>query len=191
MNLLTCWWKKQWRCKTVTKIRWWKYKSTQKFWKHTTREEFLAFLGIVTSMGYVRKGSMKEYWNKLIGHKIHHHFQLFLCAIESFSCRQLFIFHRLGETVQNYKKFKQLFNILVSSFKNIMSLNSRFLLMKVWLVLKVGDLQSNICQTSITTDLDSSCSLYAKVQLTTCIVFPYTKAKIKIAVNIVCLMIYV
>ena len=56
---------------------------------------------------------------------------------------------------------------------------------------RVGDLQSNICQTSITTDLDSSCSLYAKVQLTTCIVFPYTKAKIKIAVNIACLMIYV
>ena len=56
---------------------------------------------------------------------------------------------------------------------------------------RVGDLQSNICQTSITTDLNSSCSLYAKVQLATCIVFPYTKAKIKITVNIVCLMIYV
>ena len=36
----------------------------RKKWKHTTREEFLAFLGIVTSMGLIRKGSMKEYWNK-------------------------------------------------------------------------------------------------------------------------------
>ena len=69
-----------------------------------------------------------------------------------------------------------------------MSQNSRFLLMKVWLVLKLGDLQSNICLTSITTNLDSSCSVYVKVQLATHIVFPYTKGKIKIAVNMVCLI---
>ena len=54
-----------------------------------------------------------------------------------------------------------------------------------------GLAQSNICQTSITTDLDSSCSVYVKVQLAIRIVFPYTKGKIKIAVNMVCLMIYV
>ena len=36
----------------------------RKKWKHTTREEFLAFLGIVTNMGVIRKGNMKEYWNK-------------------------------------------------------------------------------------------------------------------------------
>ena len=36
----------------------------RKKWKHTTREEFLAFLGIVTNMGIIRKGSVKEYWNK-------------------------------------------------------------------------------------------------------------------------------
>ena len=36
----------------------------RKKWKHKTREEFLAFLGIVTNMGLIRKGSMKEYWNK-------------------------------------------------------------------------------------------------------------------------------
>ena len=34
---------------------------------------------------------------------------------------------------------------------------------------RVGDLQPNICQTSITTDLDSSCHVYAKFQLATCI----------------------
>ena len=36
----------------------------RKNWKHTTREEFLAFLGVVTNMGLIRKGSMKEYWKK-------------------------------------------------------------------------------------------------------------------------------
>ena len=35
-----------------------------KKWKHTTREEFLAFFRIVTNMGLIRKCSMKEYWNK-------------------------------------------------------------------------------------------------------------------------------
>ena len=67
---------------------------------------------------------------KLIGHKIHHHFQLFLRVIDFFNSRRLFIFHRLRDAVQNYKKFKQLFNILVNRFKNIMSQNIRFLLMK-------------------------------------------------------------
>ena len=85
---------------------------------------------------------------KLIGHKIHHHFQLFLHLIDSFNCKRLFILHRLREVVQNYQRLKQLFDILVCSFKN-MSQNSRFRLMKIWLVLKVGDQQSNICQTSI------------------------------------------
>ena len=37
----------------------------------------------------------------------------------------------------------------------------------------------------------SSCSVYVKVQLVACIVFPYTKEKIKIVVDMVCLMIYV
>ena len=36
----------------------------RKKWKHTTREEFLNFLGIVTNMALIRKGSMKDYWNK-------------------------------------------------------------------------------------------------------------------------------
>ena len=36
----------------------------RKNWKHTTREKFLAFLGIVTNMGLIRKGSMNEHWNK-------------------------------------------------------------------------------------------------------------------------------
>ena len=128
---------------------------------------------------------------KLIGHKIHHHFQLFLSVINFFNCRRLFIFHRLRDAVQDYKKFKQLFNILVNRFKNIMSQNIRFLLMKSLIGFEGGELQSNICQSSITTDLDPSCSVYAKVQLATQIVVPYTKPKIKIAVNMVCLMIYV
>ena len=88
-------------------------------------------LGIVTNMGLIRKGSTRNIGKKLIGHKIRHHFQLFLGVIDFFNCRQLFIFHRLRETVQNYKKFRQLFNILVNSFKNTMSQNSRFLLIKV------------------------------------------------------------
>ena len=55
---------------------------------HNTREEFLAFLGIATNMGLIRKGNMKEYWNKTDWcHKIHRHFQLFLCVIDSFNCR--------------------------------------------------------------------------------------------------------
>ena len=33
-------------------------------WTHTTREEFLTFLGIVTNMALIRKDSMKDYWNK-------------------------------------------------------------------------------------------------------------------------------
>ena len=36
----------------------------RKKWKYTTREEFLTFLGLVTKMGLIRKGSMNEYWNK-------------------------------------------------------------------------------------------------------------------------------
>ena len=101
----------------------------RKKWKHTTREEFFPFLGIVTNMGLIREGSVKEYWNKTDWSQDTP--QLFLHVIDFLNCRQLFIFHRLRETVQNYKKLKQLFNILVNSFKNIMSQNSRFLLMKV------------------------------------------------------------
>ena len=104
----------------------------RKNWKHTTRKEFLAFLGVVTNMGVIRKGSMKEYCNKTGWTQDKPSFSTaIICVIDSFNCRWLFIFHRLRETVQNYKKFKQLFNILVISFKNIMSQNSRFLLMKV------------------------------------------------------------
>ena len=36
----------------------------RKKWKHTTREKFLAFLGIVTNMDLIRKVSMNENWNK-------------------------------------------------------------------------------------------------------------------------------
>ena len=36
----------------------------RKKWKYTTREEFLTFLGLVTKMDLIRKGSMNEYWNK-------------------------------------------------------------------------------------------------------------------------------
>ena len=36
----------------------------RKKWKHRTREEVLAFLGTVTNMSLIRKGSMYEYWNK-------------------------------------------------------------------------------------------------------------------------------
>ena len=36
----------------------------RKKWKHTTREKFLAFLVIVTTMSLIRKGSMNKHWNK-------------------------------------------------------------------------------------------------------------------------------
>ena len=67
-----------------------------------------------------------------------HHFQLFLC-VQFFQMQAADHFPQLSKTVQNYKQFKELFNILVNSFENIISQNSKFLLMKVWFVLKVGD----------------------------------------------------
>ena len=116
-------------------------------------------------MGLIRKGIMKDYWGQKDGHKIRHHFQLFLHKLVFSSYRQLSVFHRLKKTVQNYKRFKQLHNIVASNFKIFMSQNSRFLLTRVCLVLKVGGQQYKIPQTNTITDVASSCFVYPKARL--------------------------
>ena len=100
----------------------------RKNWKHTTREEFLAFLGVVTNMGLIRKGSMNEYWNKTDWSQDTPSFSTVFTHDRFFQLQTAVHFPRIEGDSSKLQKVKQLFNILVSSFKNIVSQNSRFLL---------------------------------------------------------------
>ena len=66
---------------------------------------------------------MKEYWKKLIGHKMQHHFQLFLC-VQFFQMQAAVHFPQIE---QDSSKLQTVQGIV----QHIISQNSKFLLMKV------------------------------------------------------------
>ena len=165
----------------------------RKKWKRTTRKEYLALLGIVTNMGLIRKGSMKEYWNKTDWSQDAPSFSTAFTRDWFFQLQEVVQFPQIKGDSPKLRKVEAIVQHFSQQFQEYyvpeqqVSIDASLIDFEG----RVGDLQPNICQTSITTGLDSSCYVYAKFQLATCIDFRYIKSKIKIAVNMVWLMIYV